>query len=185
MKRRTVLSAFGALAAGGAVTMGTGAFTATSADRQFSVSVADDSTAFLGLGPAPGPNGAYADGSDDGELELDFTEDNENVGTGIAGGSGINSNATTHFKDVFEIQNQGTQTVRVTVTPVGFFEADNGNALLVLLIPPRWAIDKGNLTELKLDVGESARFGVIAASSRDFPPGLAINDELTITAEAL
>lgn len=184
MKRRNLLSALGALAAGGAVATGTGAFSATSADRQFSVSVAGDSNAFLGLTPAPGPNGAYADGADDGELELDFTEDNENVGNGIAGGSGINSNAITHFKDVFEVQNQGTQTVKVTVTPIGFFEADNGNALMVLLIPPWWALDKGNLTEMKLDVGESARFGVIAASSEAFPPGMAINDELTITAEA-
>lgn len=116
MKRRNLLSALGALAAGGAVATGTGAFTATTADRQFSVSVAGDSNAFLGLSPTSGPNGAYADGADDGELELDFTEDNENIGSGIAGGNGINSNSITHFDDVFEVQNQGTQEVIVSVT---------------------------------------------------------------------
>lgn len=57
--------------------------------------------------------------------------------------------------------------------------------MFVLLVPPVWAFNKWNLTKMKLDVGETAKFGVIAASSSEFPPGLAMNDELTITAEAL
>jgi hypothetical protein len=95
----------GSLAAGGATAMGTGAFTSVSADRAVSVSVADDTDAFVSMEPFFGPNVEYAT-ADGGAIALEFT--------GIdAGGEGLGADSTYEFDDVFRVENQGTQPVYV------------------------------------------------------------------------
>jgi hypothetical protein len=105
MKRRTLLAGVGSLAATGAV--GTGAFTSVSADRTVSVSVADDSSAFLTLKQHVGgrPNQVFSS-HEDGQLVLDFDET-------AAGGEGVNRGAVTAFANVFKLENHGTQAVNV------------------------------------------------------------------------
>lgn len=102
----------GALAAGGAASLGTGAFSSVEAERKLTVQIADDSDAYLqfntDLGNAPDNNYEYAEINDDGELEIEFAEND-------AGGLGVNPNAVTVFDDVFAIRNRGTEDVKVWV----------------------------------------------------------------------
>ncbi|SMP02515.1 hypothetical protein SAMN06265347_101204 [Halobellus salinus] len=96
--------------------MGTGAFTSVEADRTVDVEVAGDSSAYLALRKAAGPNAdpgansdAYVDDSG-AEISLDFTSSNASVS-----GNGFNPNAVTEVDDLLEVQNQGTQSAYLSV----------------------------------------------------------------------
>ena len=111
MQRRNLLIGMGSLAAGGAATIGTGAFTSVTANRSIEVDTADDSDAFLGIEADDTSNAdEYVDASG-GTVSLDFTNTNNSGYQG--GGSGINANGTTVFDDLLNVTNQGTQTVIV------------------------------------------------------------------------
>jgi len=117
----------GSLAAGGAATMGSGAFTSVAADRSLQIDVSEDATAFLRLEGNDTPNGneyVEDDGTAGTTLSLDFTETDD-------GGTGLNQNAETIIRDIFTIANQGSQMVFVGVTdlPEGmsiYADADGG-----------------------------------------------------------
>ena len=110
----------GSLAAGGAATIGTGAFTSVEADRDISVEVAGDQSALLAFKKAttePDGSGSVTPNAQDyvtlqsgGQLALDFTESDN-------GASGLNDNASSKFSNLFDIVNQGTQEVEVFVSP--------------------------------------------------------------------
>jgi len=92
--------------AAGTLVSGTGAFSATSAERTVSISVAEqDSDALLTLEPAS-DLAEIAD--DDGSLSITIDEE---LGTEAA--TELNTNAVYVFSDVFTIQNLGTKTVQV------------------------------------------------------------------------
>ncbi|PHQ38170.1 hypothetical protein DJ69_13070 [Halorubrum persicum] len=174
-----MLSVFGTLTAGGALTAGTGAFSSVQADRDIEVNVAGDASAYLGIVPASGPNGAYAD-VNGGPLTLDFTGSNDNIGGSLSGGTGVNSDAITYFESVFEIRNNGTQEVDVMVSPLTFFDTASGDILLALLIPDMTF--PGNFT---LGVGDAKMFHVVIASIGDATSsGPSINGTIDIVAEA-
>jgi hypothetical protein len=128
MQRRKLLAAMGSLAAGGAATIGTGAFTSVSANRDVSVSVADDSQAYLRIrkaresnnsgGNRITPNADEYVTVNNGQVGLDFTKTDE-------GADGINKNATTIIDNLLQIQNQGTQEVIVAYEGL----TSNGNDL--------------------------------------------------------
>ncbi|RLM49674.1 DUF1102 domain-containing protein [Halorubrum sp. Atlit-28R] len=108
MNRRKFIAALGAAATGTSAAVGTGAFTSVSADRGVSVSVADDSDALLAFETAnSGPNSQYTE-TTGGTLSIDISGSNDNI---AGGGEGINQNATTIIRDMFDIRNQGTQPV--------------------------------------------------------------------------
>jgi hypothetical protein len=108
MQRRKFIAAVGSLAAGGAAATGTGAFTSVSANRGVSVSVADDSDALLAFETTnAGSNSQYVK-SDDGTLSIDISDSNANID---GGGKGINQNATTIIRNMFDIRNKGSQPV--------------------------------------------------------------------------
>jgi hypothetical protein len=110
MDRRKFLATVGSLAAGGAAVTGTGAFTSVSANRDVSVEVADDTDALLSFTTADaGPNSQYVK-TDGGTLSIDISGSNDDI---AGGGEGINQNATTIIRDMFDIRNQGTQAVFV------------------------------------------------------------------------
>jgi PKD repeat protein len=88
---------------------GSGAFTSVSAERAVSVSVAGDRAAYLALSPSNAPDGEYARISG-GELELVFDGSASNVA-----GDGLNPDATTGFSNVFNVTNQGTQPVELSI----------------------------------------------------------------------
>ncbi len=103
MERRKFVLGVGALAAGGAAAVGSGAFTSVSAERRINIAVADDSEAYLALDSTD--ERAY---TTNGELALSFNNSEE-------GALGLNPNSRTAFTDLFEIKNQGEDPVYVGV----------------------------------------------------------------------
>jgi hypothetical protein len=109
----------GSIAAGGAATVGTGAFTSVEANRTVNVNVADDTNAYVGLRATSDPNGQFASGSSSDEITIDFDSSGNT-------GSGVNPNAETVFEEVFQIENQGTQNVEVDLSSSGITIQDPG-----------------------------------------------------------
>lgn len=104
MQRRKFIVGLGALSAGGAAAMGTGAFSSVIADRNITVEVVGDQNAYLRLVS----QSAYSSEGADGTLDVNFDANGE-------GGQGLNNNADTAFTDVFRIENQGTNEVKVWI----------------------------------------------------------------------
>ena len=119
MERRKFLIGAGALASGSAAAVGTGAFTSVSADRSVDIDVADDPNALLGIDASNASNGDYVVGTSNGAA-VDISESNSNIM-----GEGVNENATTVLRDLFDIRNQGGSGVFVYVNTgvdgFGFF----------------------------------------------------------------
>lgn len=198
MDRRKFVASLGVLAGGGAAAVGTGAFSAVQAQRDASVAVADDASAYLAIRPTQEPNGNYADETGSGELTLDLTGDNGNVGDGIAGGEGLNANALTSMADVFEVVNQGTQTVELRVTPLLFVDVElqSGPGVLVVFLVPQnpdridvdvdfglGGLDVSAIGIKDLDPGDMLRFGLIGAAVPESAIGsTSIDDEVTFKA---
>jgi len=107
MERRKFLIGAGALASGSAAAVGTGAFSSVSADREVSVRVAGDSSAYLTLRNSSNRNSAYADGSG-AQMTVDLDGSDNNPG-----GDGVNQDALTTIYDIFSIRNRGSQEVLV------------------------------------------------------------------------
>ncbi|QCC49974.1 hypothetical protein DV733_01480 [Halapricum salinum] len=109
----------GSLAAGGAAAMGSGAFTSVEADRELSIDVAGDASAFLSISKAEDDAGnvypnaqEYVDVDENGVVSLDFTQADDTAGSSA---SGINRNAKTIFDNLLDITNNGTQDVVLSV----------------------------------------------------------------------
>ena len=164
--------------AAGGLAIGTGAFTSVTADRDVEVSVVEDDDAFLALDPLDNPgNGEYAEIDDTGEFFLDLT------GTD-AGGSGLNPEAVTAADDVFEVQNQGTEDIELTLTPDTdgaegedisgaplFLDQDDladapagSNQEVLLGVLPQ---DEVPTEPITIPVGESVTYGLVAVVSSD------------------
>lgn len=196
MKRRTLILGAGVAAAGSAV--GTGAFTSVTAGRDVAVDVADDSDAFLQLQGATDndgaelPNGQYVRETG-GTLEIDFTGDNSDI---AGSGEGFNPRANTGISRVFEVRNQGTQEVELTLRTSEQDDTDTNGVCLVpsdidapgeqnllLTITGHGA----DLDPVALEAGEKQQFSVTATVQEDVtsdPPDVIDTDEITIQAEA-
>jgi hypothetical protein len=120
MQRRNLLIGMGSLAAGGAATIGTGAFTSVKADRSVDINTTGDANAFLSIERATDgsgnvtPNaGEYVEGNqNNGTLSIDLASADD---TSNSGASGINKNAKTIFDNLLDITNNGTQDVVLSV----------------------------------------------------------------------
>jgi hypothetical protein len=72
--------------------------------------LAEDASAYLGIQPTDQSNGNYVDTTSNDALAINFTDSNNNIGDGIAGGEGNqyncgNGDCVTEIADVFEICN--------------------------------------------------------------------------------
>jgi len=112
MQRRKFLIGAGSLAAGSAAAMGTGAFTSVEANRDVSIGVTGDASAYLRITREDTPNGnEYVENTSDG-IALNFDS--------------VNTQADSKFSNLLRVQNEGTQIVRVGVDheasdlPAGF-----------------------------------------------------------------
>ncbi|SDR38827.1 hypothetical protein [Natronobacterium texcoconense] len=151
MQRRKFVIGLGALASGTAAAVGTGAFTSVEADRDASIEVTSDSSAYLQISAADTDNGdEYAGEADDGTFEITIDE--------------LNPEAETVIDDVFVVENQGSQSVGVQADVQG----DNADA--VTLDPD---LEDGWET---LGVGESTTVGLTIDTS-----GLSDGDEVADT----
>jgi len=120
MQRRNFVLGLGALSAGSAAAVGTGAFSSVFAERDVSVEVADDSEAYLTLQS----ESEYAEANADGVLELDFSEEvsggGEHMGEqqimefGLREDFGQNPVHDNPDDAVFSIENRGTEDVQIT-----------------------------------------------------------------------
>jgi hypothetical protein len=113
MQRRKLLTGLGMLAAGGAATVGTGAFTSAEASRSVTVTVEGDADAYLSLdalGTDDTDNNGFATQSGDG-ISIDI---NDVAGvTDPADGVGLNS--VYEFDKLFQVENQGTQEIEFEI----------------------------------------------------------------------
>lgn len=108
MQRRKFLIGAGSLAAAGAAAMGTGAVNYFNSERTMSVEATGDESAFIQL--VPTSDYANSGGGDDEDLlELTFNED------ATVGGSGLNKDADSVFRDVFKIRNRGGTSIGVWI----------------------------------------------------------------------
>ncbi|OYR60516.1 DUF1102 domain-containing protein [Halorubrum ezzemoulense] len=148
MKRRTLLTSVGSLAATSAVAVGTGAFTSVSADRAVSVEIADDSSALLMFDPGlkSSTNDAFAS-YEDGQLVLDFDETD-------AGGQGVNHDAVSQFDQVFKLVNRGTQAVNI------WFEHDLPGVTFYRFDPDSNSLDGPSNAKIGLAAGGHMKIGV-------------------------
>jgi len=115
--RRNVLLGAGALVAGGGAVLGTGAFTSVQAERTVDVSTAGDADAFLGL-----------DTIDDSANSDEFAEINAD-GLLTVNVDGVNLNAITHIDRVFQVTNNGTQTVTLYIEELPGSDNPDGNSI--------------------------------------------------------
>lgn len=178
MKRRTLILAIGGIASTGAA-VGSGAFSSVSANRDVSVSVAEDANAYLVMEPLNTPNGNQFASSDDGVIALDFADSGN-------GGSGLGTDSIYTFDDVFQVANQGTQGVYVWATFAGAEGAfDVGDEDTdIWLYPngnPHNKLRDSEDDVLYLPTGSSADIGVYVDTN-----DLSIDDdqELTMTVQA-
>jgi hypothetical protein len=113
MQRRKFVVGLGSLAAGGAATMGTGAFSqATISDRQVSIDIENDADALVGLDGDKDSlaNPEYSEQGDDGELKIYVNENAdlpENPDGFSDGGNGVNPDSEYYFDGIFAIENNG------------------------------------------------------------------------------
>jgi len=118
MQRRKFLVGAAGTAIGSSALVGSGAFTSVEADRSISIQTAGDANAFLGFTKATDSDGITPNAQEyvesdpsSGQLTLDFTQSNDTSGSA----SGINENAKTIFDNLFDITNNGTQDVVLSV----------------------------------------------------------------------
>lgn len=111
MNRRNVLVGIGAIVAGGGAALGTGAFSQVSAERDVSVSVADDANAFLAIAVHEDrTSGDFVEENDDGSrtiVEFDFSGDTND--------DGLNDEAVTDFHNLITITNNGSNDVQLNI----------------------------------------------------------------------
>lgn len=122
MRRRKLLIGLGSLAAGSAATVGTGALSSITAERDITGRVVGDEKAYLEI------NGFDDDGlehswmiekTSSGQFALNVGEDPDydkydgNTGIGNEEAEGLNQNAVSTFDEVFRVHNDGHETMDV------------------------------------------------------------------------
>ena len=211
MQRRKFILGLGAASTGGSALIGSGAFTSVAADRDIAIDVADDSDAYLRLAACtdddgnPKPNGDYVYQGEDGLFSISLSGDN---GNNPPAGSGVNPEALSKFHNVFEICNQGTQSVCVNFgvddesdvplipsdadVPERYdFEAGEDPAVIFYESDSEAAVfpvEESGPEEpeaIELDVGECACFGFnVRAFGFDSGEDIFAGTDLTIIADA-
>ncbi|MFP8956485.1 hypothetical protein ACLI4Y_07140 [Natrialbaceae archaeon A-CW3] len=129
MKRRRFVIGTGVLAASTSIVLGSGAFTSTKANRSISISVADeDPNAFLAI-DAESEIAEIDD--EDGTIEI--TVDDE---LGTNGGTGVGTNSTYTFWNVFSVQNLGTKPIDVYGKPGSLSNHEEGDSEKPEIVEP-------------------------------------------------
>ena len=113
MQRRRFLLGLGSTALGGSALLGSGAFTRVQSQRRVKIEVAHDSEAYLGLVRREEyPNASYVDYDDKSHLRVRLNPENPNLEDPDRG-TGVNSDSTSTFHDLFDVCNHGKQPVCV------------------------------------------------------------------------
>lgn len=163
MKRRQLVTGFGALIGGSSILMGSGAFTSVEADRDASVEVAKEDKAYLRIFPTSNPtNGSFAhtsSGTKGNKLQLDFNDEIDNDVNSL-GGDGVGQNSEYEFDDVFRIENQGTQPVYINISGI---TTHGGNTSVQFYVRDehdnKYFINDGG-NDAKIGIGTTVNIGV-------------------------
>lgn len=173
VKSRTVVFALFTIAGAIALAIGTGAFSTVAADRTVDVQTAGDDSALLQLTVHSGPNGLYAQQTGAGQIEI-------LLDGGLGPSGGVNLNASTTIRDVFNITNQGSQAVGVWIVKSGprsslvTFENATGSAL-----------DNSSAAAQTLAVGATIEVTiVIDTTGQNLAAGDVILESITVHADA-
>ena len=114
MQRRKFLVGVGGSSLGASALIGSGAFSRIESQRRVKIEVAEDPDAYLGLDGCPdSDNSSYTEIDDSGHLAVEMSPENQNTDNDL--GSGINSDSFTWFDNVFQICNQGKDTICVWI----------------------------------------------------------------------
>lgn len=121
MKRRRFIVGLGGFAAGSGFTLGTGAFTSTSAERQLEVQTAGDNDALLALTERGDGTRSLETGGNPQKVEFSFPgweERTDDIGLGTNSvyefdRDNRESKSSDPTEGLLRIKNQGTQTVKV------------------------------------------------------------------------
>ncbi|MFC7072308.1 hypothetical protein ACFQJ7_05395 [Halovenus rubra] len=114
MKRRTILVAIGGSAAVGSGLAGTSAFSTVEAQRDVTINVAGDSSAYLKFETVSRSRNSKHFASMDGDetIGIDISEhDAFDSKNGVEPGEGTNTSALTWFDDLVQVCNQGLEDV--------------------------------------------------------------------------
>jgi len=154
MERRKFIIGAGALATGSSAAMGTGAFSAMSAEREANINVVNDGSGLVALTPGEHSGSIVSESDNSGELTIDFTAG------GNAGGVNVNSRYQVGYfgekygwmapeealgdnqgdpyaESAFEVINQDTDAHSITIDYE--FTEDPGNARVFLMASTRQA----------------------------------------------
>lgn len=147
MKRRNFVVGLGAFAAGGGVTVGSGAFSSVEAERTVTVETAGDDEAYLRLTEGKQARDDRSFRDTDGVLGFRFAglreQQGDQFGTNPENPEGLGEDTVYRFvretdgKPLFRAENQGTQTVEIYavqentqgVPDVQLFNSETGNLL--------------------------------------------------------
>lgn len=102
MQRRTFLLSVGGTAIAGGAVLGSGAFSQVEADRDVSVTLADDAAAYLSLAEGTG-NSAFTEVTTAGNVKISFGA--------LNGATGANEEAVSSFDALIEVGNHGDSQV--------------------------------------------------------------------------
>ncbi|GAB6860294.1 hypothetical protein ACFR97_12495 [Haloplanus litoreus] len=116
MNRRRLLQSIGLLAGGSAFSVGSGAFTSTSAQRTVDIAVADDEDAYLAMNPSSDSDYGRAAEFGDGQVIFSIPGFNEST-PGDTRGEGVGPDSVYTFGELLTIRNQGDNTVEVWSKP--------------------------------------------------------------------
>ena len=171
VERRKFVLGVGALAAGGAAAMGSGAFDSASLnDRNADIEVTADQYAFLALRTTgSADSGKYASYEDD-RLSINLD------GDASGGGGGVAENSDYYFDSLFEIVNQGSEEATITIDGAG--SGDAGKRL-------KWVYENGNSSAVSgnsIAPGEKIVVS-LELSVRGKEAGTQISDKFTINAQ--
>jgi len=178
MQRRKFITGVGSLAAAAVAVTGTGAFTNVTAARNVDVAVADDASAYLRLEGTGGANSEYVtDDGNGGTLSIDL--DSKNATS--SGGDGVNPDAVTQIDDLFDIENQGTQAVEVSLSKTG----DNSSLVKFYKDGNAYSGDSIGSSPVTLGTGSSVTVSIeIDTVGQSVSDGDQLLDSVTFTATA-
>lgn len=159
MRRRKLIAGLGA-AVGGSTALGTGAFTSVDADRPVSVNVADEDQAYLALDELDGityENATFASQNTKNQISIDIDD-----GNGTQDSSdGVGRDSIYEFDNVFQVKNQGTQKITVSIEELTDSDFNpNATGLTVQFYPDTSSESPLHNSPITLGTGDSRNIGL-------------------------
>lgn len=180
MNRRKFVIGIGSLAAGSAAVIGTGAFDSVEAERTVTAELADDADAYLALQSSS----SHSEVGENGQVKIIDINGLSNDG----GGVGVGGRSEYHFDGVFDVTNQGTDTVYFYVEGLDAFVDGNDELANVYVYEngARGAPLDGSANALEIGTGVTKSIGVYVETDdvdTDGSDTKSYSDEATVYAQ--